>query len=149
MDWTRERSRPFAIACWLLTAAFAARVIGQALQTALPQPFLPSAERFQGSALPYAVLLASQLAILWFMLRYTLRLHHGALVAARRAGVLLAALGGAYLAVAVGRIAVGLALPSAPAWFSAWIPATFHVVLATYVLTLAAYHLSQGRTEAR
>jgi len=42
--------------------------------------------------------------------------------------------------VSVGRIVVGLSVPAAPAWFSTWIPAVFHVVLAAYVLTLAHYH---------
>jgi hypothetical protein len=48
--------------------------------------------------------------------------------------------GGIYMAVAVIRIVIGLGFSGAPSWFTAWIPAIFHVVLAAFVLTLAAYH---------
>jgi hypothetical protein len=37
------------------------------------------------------------------------------------------------------RIGVGLLVPAAPPWFSTWIPATLHLVLAGYVLTLALH----------
>lgn len=142
----RESSRPYAVVCWVLAAVFAARVLGQALQSILPQPFLPPAASFQGSELPYPALLASQLIILWLMLRATIRLHHGVLAPSHRAGLLFAGFGGVYMAVALGRIFVGLAVLAAPAWFSAWIPAAFHVVLAAFVLTLAAYHIVQGNS---
>lgn len=148
MDKSRETSRPYAVVCWVLAAAFAARVIGQALQRTLPQPFLPPADSFQGSALPYGLLLAIQLFILALMLRYAIRLHHGVLRPDRRAGVALASFGGLYMAAALGRIGVGLAVPAAHAWFSAWIPAAFHVVLAAFVVTTAALHLLQSRAEA-
>ena len=42
-----------------------------------------------------------------------------------------------YMSVSLARIAVGLVVPGAPAWFSTWIPAVFHVVLAAYVLALS------------
>jgi hypothetical protein len=44
------------------------------------------------------------------------------------------------MAGAMTRLAIGLALPNAPAWFTAWISGAFHVVLATFVLALARYH---------
>jgi hypothetical protein len=40
----------------------------------------------------------------------------------------------------LARLAVGLVFDQAPAWFTAWIPGAFHVVLAAFVLTLASYH---------
>lgn len=144
MDKSRGVERPYAMLCWLLSALFAARVIGQALQETLPQPFLPAADRFQGSALPYAVLLVAQLAILYAMLRATTRLQGGATVPKRSHGVAFAAFGTLYMAVALGRIVVGLAVPAAPEWFRTWIPALFHVVLAGFVLTLAAFHLEHS-----
>jgi hypothetical protein len=144
LAYRSEASRPYAVICGGLAGAFAARVLGQAMQSILPQPFLPPAASFHGSALPYPVLLASQLVILWLMVAATHRLHHGFVEPTRRAGLLLASFGGAYMAVAGVRILIGLAVAAAPAWFSAWIPAAFHVVLAAFVLTLAAYHLVQG-----
>jgi hypothetical protein len=90
---------------------------------------------------PYGLLLSVQLVILGLMLRVAWRIQTDRLAPSRRAGRWLARLGGIYMAVAVGRIAVGLAAPEAPAWFSTWIPGVFHVVLAGFVLAVARYHL--------
>ncbi len=125
---------------WLLTAAFAARVAGQAIQNMWPQPFLPSFASFQGSRLPYWCLLSTQIAILATMIRFTFRIGAGTLVASRRAGRILGLLGGLYLAVSIGRIVIGLVVPQAPPWFSTWLPALFHLVLALWVLLVAGYH---------
>jgi hypothetical protein len=133
--------RACAAACWTLSALFAGRVLGQAVQRWLPLPFLPPFEAFQGSRVPYGLLLSVQLVILGLMLRVAWRIQTDRLAPSRRAGRWLARLGGIYMAVAVGRIAVGLAAPEAPAWFSTWIPGVFHVVLAGFVLAVARYHL--------
>lgn len=127
---------------WLLTAAFAARVAGQAIQSVWPQTFLPSFAAFQGSRLPYPVLLATQIAILATMIRFTARIHAGTLIPSRQAARILGLLGGLYLAVAIGRIVIGLVVPQAPPWFSTWIPALLHVALASWVLLVAGYHSS-------
>ena len=60
-----------------------------------------------------------------------------------RAGQLLAWIGGLYMAGSVGRIAVGIFIDQAPAWFTAWIPSFFHLVLAAFVLTLSGYHRTE------
>lgn len=57
-----------------------------------------------------------------------------------RGGRILLWLGRFYMAGSLARIAIGIAVPGAPAWFSTWIPALFHVVLAAYVLVLARFH---------
>ena len=51
-----------------------------------------------------------------------------------------AGLGALYLMGASARLAIGAWVPRAPAWFSAWIPASFHVVLAAFVLALGGWH---------
>jgi len=125
----------------LLTGLFGLRVAGQAVQFWMPQSFLPTFDLFQGSTLRYSTLLLIQLLILGLMLRTCLRVGGGISVPDRRLGRGLAWFGGIYMAGSVARIAVGIAMPSAPAWFSAWIPAFFHLVLAGFVLTAAHYHL--------
>ncbi|MEA3192186.1 MAG: hypothetical protein QOD26_519 [Betaproteobacteria bacterium] len=62
-----------------------------------------------------------------------------------KGGRVLLWIGSLYMAGSLLRIAVGLAVPGVPAWFSAWIPALFHLVLASYVLALAR---SRGRSRA-
>jgi hypothetical protein len=125
---------------WALTALFAARVTGQAVQRWIPQPFLPSADAFQGSNLPYPVLLCAQLVILAVMIAVAWRVQRGRMVRNPRAARVLGWLGAAYMAFALVRIAVGLGMPGAPDWFRTWIHAFFHIVLAGYVLAVSLYH---------
>lgn len=126
---------------WVLTVLFMVRVLGQALQQWAPLPLLPSFEEFQGSNLPYELLLVLQLFILAVMVRTAWRIQHLALPPNRSAGRLLWWLGGIYMAGSVARIAIGLLMPGAHSWFEAWIPAFFHLVLAAFVLLVACYHL--------
>jgi len=127
---------------WSLTSLFALRVLGQSVQRWMPQSFLPPFEAFQGSNLPYWPLLSFQLLILAVMMRVAWRLQTDRLVPRRRVGRWLAWAGVVYMAAALARIAAGLAVPDAHAWFKAWIPAFFHVVLAAFVLIVSLYHLS-------
>lgn len=119
---------------------FSLRVFGQALQRWAPQPFLPPFERFQGSNLPYGFLLLIQLVLLAVMTRVAWKAQTGTLVQRPRLGRLLIGFGGVYLLGSLGRVLIGLAVPGAPEWFRTWIPAAFHLVLAAFLLTLAAYH---------
>jgi hypothetical protein len=125
---------------WTLSLLFALRVLGQAVQHWAPQPFLPPFDKFQGSSLPYGLLLSAQILILAAMVLLSWRVQTGKLAPSPRAARGLTWAGGIYMAASLGRIAVGLAVPVAPDWFRTWIPATFHVVLAGFVLTLAVYH---------
>jgi chromate transport protein ChrA len=124
----------------MLTFLFAARVAAQALQRWLPVPFLPPFGAFQGSALPYAILLPAQLAILALMSRIVWRTHKSALRRRPRASRILAILGCIYFAAMLARLLIGLIVPGAPVWFRTPISALFHLVLATFVVVLAAYH---------
>ena len=126
---------------WLLTLAFALRVAGQALQRWAPLTWLPPYDAWQGSDTPYPVLFGVQVAILVLMARTSWRIKRGTSVASRRVGVPLAWFGGVYMGGSIARLAVGLAVPTAPAWFSAWISGVFHLVLAGFVLTAAHFHL--------
>jgi hypothetical protein len=136
-----SRRRPMLAGfMWLLTLLFLLRVLGQLVQYSAAHPALPPFESFQGSNLPYWVLLPAQIVILFLMALYSWRVQAGSGSASPRAGRVLAWLGGFYLAVSLGRIAVGLAVEGAPSWFTAWISAALHVVLAAFVLSLAYHH---------
>lgn len=131
----------YAITLWLLTGMFVLRVAGQAVQYWIPQSYLPPFNAFQGSHLPYWLLLSVQLAILAIMMHFSWRVLTGNLVPNRKAGKILGWFGGIYMFGSLSRILIGALLPAAPAWFSTWIPALFHIVLAGYVLTLCRYYL--------
>jgi hypothetical protein len=136
----QRENRLFALILGLLCVLFALRVAGQAIQRWVPLSFLPPFDAFQGSKLPYALLLSIQFVLLALMLGVTSRVYGGALRKSARAAHTLGWIGGIYMAGSVVRLAVGLAFDEAPAWFTAWIPAGFHFVLAAFVLTLAAYY---------
>lgn len=134
---------------WVLLLLFAFRVAGQAVQKWQPQAYLPTFGEFQGSGIPYPALLAIQLVILAVMSRVCWRVHSGTLVPSHRTGGILRAFGGLYMAGSLARIAIGLLMPDAPNWFTAWIPAFLHVVLATFVLVVAQCHLRGAQLKER
>jgi hypothetical protein len=125
---------------WTLSCLFALRVLAQALQRWLPQSSLPHFCKFQGSNLPYPVLLSAQILILAAMLRYSWKAHRAELTASRRETKTLFWCGAIYMSGSVARIAIGLTISIAPPWFSAWISAVFHLVLSGFVLTLVWTH---------
>jgi hypothetical protein len=143
----RARSVRYAFALAALTGLFGARVLAQALQRWSPVASLPPFDDFQGSDLPYWILLSTQLLLLAWMMAVTRNVAAGR-YPKPRTGRLLAWIGGIYMAGSVARIVVGLGVADAPAWFTAWISAVFHLVLAGFVLTLAAYHRWPRHAEA-
>ena len=122
------------------TALFAGRVVAQAIQFVHPVDVLPPFSAFQGSALPYAVLLPAQLVILGMMLRSTLAVGMGSHAPIPARGRFLAWFGALYFAGSVLRLGLGVLVPGAAPWFRAWISGVFHLVLASFVLVLADCH---------
>jgi branched-subunit amino acid ABC-type transport system permease component len=116
---------------------FALRVLAQAIQRFVPQSFLPPFDAFQGSRLPYPLLLSAQTAILAWMAVICGRVLTRSLTRSGRTSTALSWIGSTYMAASVLRIAIGLAIPAAPAWFRAWISDVFHLVLAAFVLSAA------------
>jgi hypothetical protein len=134
------RNHTYALILACLAGAFALRVIGQAIQRWTPLAALPPFDSFQGSRIPYWALLSTQLVLIVIMTRVTSRVATGALPRSARAARVLGWAGGVYMAGSLVRIAIGVLIENAPAWFSAWISGVFHLVLAAFVLTLSAYH---------
>ena len=130
----------YATLLWLIAGLFGLRVVGQAIQYWVPHPALPPFEAFQGSGLPYPLLLSVQLVILVWMGRLAWRISARRMRARQHAGRLLAWFGWLYFACMLARLVIGRAFDTGSPWFEAWIPAVFHLVLAVLVLTLAAYH---------
>lgn len=132
----------YVVILWSLSLLFFLRVIGQLIQQFNSVAWLPQLEAWQGSSLPYGFLLSSQLIILAVMLRVT-RQHASACVQKNSSkGKWLLAFGVLYFAGMTGRLLIGITNLSMHPWFHKFIPAFFHLVLAIFVLLLAAYHLN-------
>jgi hypothetical protein len=131
-----------------LSVLFGLRVAGQAIQVWSPQDWLPATDAFQGSKLPYELLLTTQIAILLLMFDATWRLQRFRRPMAARTLRVVDGFGRIYLAGSLARIVIGLTCPAAPEWFSTWIPAVFHVVLAAFLMTLAHTHRSLQEVRA-
>lgn len=145
-DWHRlsvSQARRCALVLAVLTLVFAARVLAQFLQFVHPAGALPSFAAFNGGPLPYAWLLPVQLAIVLLMAGTTISVAEGRIAPRRTRGRQLLAFGTLYCAATLARLFVGFIVVGAPPWFQAWLPATFHFVLAGFVLVLAAFHLRQ------
>jgi hypothetical protein len=133
------RPRSVAALLWVLTALFTARVLGQVVQRWWPQPFLPPFNSFQGSGLPYPLLLTAQVVILGLMMRTALRVRSGTHRRSPAQQKALAWFAFVYMGGSILRIVIGIFVPAAPAWFTTWIPAFFHLVLAAFVMVLALH----------
>ncbi len=132
----------FVASLWLLTILFVLRVLGQFVQSVSPVSWLPEFSRWHGSPTPYWLLLVIQLAIVVMMARAILDFSSGAVIVRRRKGKWLLALGAVYFASMAIRLTIGL-VDSAPSpWFQKTIPAFFHLVLASFVLLIGAYHMN-------
>ena len=136
--------RHYSWAVSALTLAFAARVAGQALQRWAPVSFLPPFDDFQGSGLPYPVLLAAQVAILAVALAVIVRMRDNKSLISTGLIVPVAAAGALYFAVMAVRLVLGLSVLSHSEWFSTWIPTVFHLVLASKLLLISAYQRSRS-----
>jgi hypothetical protein len=123
-----------------LSALFMLRVVGQVVQRWLPQPWLPPFASWQGSVMPYSLLIAIQFVILGAMACASYGAWKATMVPSHQAMQWTAWLGGVYMAASLARLAVGYKMEGAPAWFSARISGVSHLVLAGFVLALSRYH---------
>ena len=132
---------------WLLalTVLFVLRVLAQAVQWAGPVDFLPPFDAWQGSALPYPLLLTTQVAVIAVLLRVLFLVRADVIRPATWKHNACFILGGAYFTVMAFRLAAGLTFLADIAWFAHTLPALFHVVLATFVLLLGHYLYRLGK----
>ena len=140
-------SRIFAIWLWSLLGLFCARVLAQIVQFGFDVPFLPPFDAWQSGVLPYPLLVAAQVLIAVFMAWIAAGVLSGRVVPSRARAVYWLAPGCLYLAVMIVRLALGLTLLDGHGWFDRPLPTGFHIVLASFLLVVGAYHRSEWRPE--
>lgn len=138
-DQSRTANAPVAGVFLVIPAAlFLVRVVAQFVQWVAPSALLPPFEAWQGSGLPYPVLLASQMTILAAMVWAIRRRHAGLRVFAPWLAGPALWFAVAYFLAMLARLAAGLTLLSDVAWFARSLPAWFHLVLACFLLVALA-----------
>lgn len=145
---SRGRSLTTALALWALLALFVLRVAGQLLVALGGAPWLPPMEEWYSGLLPYGPLLASQIVIIVVLTKVCLDLTRGSGCFADtrpRLGSWLWVFGWIYLSAMILRHVLRMAFYPEERWTGGTIPIVFHWVLASYLLTLAAYHRRTAR----
>lgn len=124
-----------------LTALFGFRVAAQLIQHLHPVSWLPSFADWHSGAIPYALLLAAQLAILAFAIHWTAAVATGRIVASAAKARAVLGLTAVYVAFMIGRLLLGGTLLAGDAWWDRPLPTFFHFVLASKLLLIGCFHL--------
>ena len=130
-------------------AAFLFRVAAQAIQARHPVAWLPPFGAWHSATLPYWQLLLSQFVILAAQLWVLVAMLRGRHRPRRWLGLTLLVLGAAYFAFMLFRLIGGLTFLSHVPWFQVILPTVFHLVLASFLLVLADFHLRFARRNSR
>ena len=139
-----DTSRYWKVSAVLL-ALFMLRVAGQLLQWLAPTELLPPFSAWQGSNLPYPLLLSIQVLIAAVMAWLTHAMRQERPWITRWNAKVVLWCGALYFAFMAFRLTAGLTVLSHVHWFASPISGTFHLVLAGYVLTLGAYLRARTR----
>jgi len=127
--------RDVAPLLWLLLAAFVARVTGQLLVAFLHVHWLPPMDAWMSGLMPYRYLLPAQLVISLLYAKICLDCTRGRgwfAEAPRKFARRVLVFGYVYFAVMSLRF-VARFFPGT-AWLGEWIPAVFHLVLASFLI---------------
>lgn len=129
----------------LLSALFVLRVAAQLAQAVHEVPFFPPFEAWQGSSIPYPLLLVFQVVIITVLTVVLWRVKTGSFSPRTWQHRSCFALGGTYLCVMAFRFIAGLTFLAEYDWFSKSIPTLFHIILASFILIFGHYLLTLGK----
>jgi uncharacterized protein len=135
-----------AAVLWTLLFLFALRVAGQLLVVLHGPRWLPPLEEWQSGLLPYPVLLMTQAAILVVFGIVATQFSRGPVTIGffvrrnRSFGTGLWVFGWIYASAMVLRYIATMALQPEKRWSGDLIPVVFHIVLASFLLTVADHH---------
>lgn len=129
---------------WALTALFCLRVVGQPLAAVAPVAGLPPFDAWHSGALPYPVLLVTQLAIVAWLVWTTRAVHSGTVRWRRAVGAGLVGLSCVYGGAMAARLVLGATFLRDVPWFARPVPTVFHLVLAAYLGIYGRLHLRKG-----
>lgn len=140
------RNNLFAQYLFALLGLFVFRVVAQLIQAVYPTSYLPPFDAWQSGALPYPLLVAFQFVIIFFCLRVIMKIRKNSTERSDKAARIYLTLGGVYLAVMLFRLVAGLTFAPEHQWFGAHLPTLFHLVLATFLITVGLFHSANPRS---
>jgi hypothetical protein len=126
---------------WGLLGLFLLRVIAQPLAAVTGWRWLPPFSAWQSGALPYSVLLASQLVIAGAMAMAAAGVARGRTRPRRGVGRAWAGVAVVYGAVMGARLLLGLTAFRGHWWLDAPLPTVFHLGLTAFLAVYGHYHL--------
>lgn len=129
---------------WLCSGLFAIRVIAQAMSLTFPSELLPAFESWHGGVLPYPALITTQLLILFWLIWSARQLSLNGIYPRRRLGIIITIFAILYFTIMLLRLILGLTILSEHRWFASYLPAFFHLVLASYVFLYGHFHFRHG-----
>lgn len=141
---SERRDKDAAIILAALLFLFVVRVTAQLVQLLAPTDLLPPFAAWQSGALPYSILLASQIVIVGISVCVIVLLWRGWLPQRRRLGLACLVFGAIYFAFMAFRLIAGLTFLAGAPFFGATLPAIFHLVLAAMLLIIGS-RLRQAR----
>jgi hypothetical protein len=124
----------------LLLATFVVRVLAQLVQFYSDVAWLPPFGAWAAGGLPYPILVGLQVIIIAIAVDAIGKLARDALPAQRKWAFFLVGTGAVYFIVMALRLVAGLTILAEVPWFAASLPAIFHLVLASFLLTIGHYH---------
>ena len=132
---------------WLaiLVLLFGFRVVAQLVQKFYALSFLAPFEAWHSGVLPYPVLLAFQIIIMFICTILVVRFARGETARNPIVGVIYMVLGSVYFSVMLFRLVAGLTFAAEQSWFSVRIPTAFHLVLASFLLSLGRCYQIDGK----
>lgn len=134
-------------ALWVCLGLFVFRVAAQFVQWVAPPDWVPEFSRWQGSSLPYPLMLATQLILIIGMAAVAWRVATRRACPNQRLGAMLTVIGVLYFAAMVLRLLLRATVLADHAWFATVLPALFHEVLATFIVVWGVYHWRCARLE--
>lgn len=135
----------YAPLLWICTALLVWRVVGQILVVLFQPRWLPPMQQWQSGLLPYPVLLAGQVVVLWLMFSISIDFSRGTGYwvmphpTLGRAAVIWSYV---YFGAMVGRYIVRMARRPDQRWFGGTIPIIFHSIVAVFQWTFGRFHVS-------
>lgn len=129
---------------WLIIilGLFSFRILTQLIQYIFDTPYLPAFDNWQGSTLSYPLLLTSQIIIFLGFAYLILRVRKDKFKASLWKSRVCLFLGSLYFIIMAFRLVAGQTILTENNWFNKPLPAFFHMVLATFILTMGFYFLA-------